>query len=801
MPRGIQVQPLLTHTAATWSLLLPRGIVPLATWSRLTHHPATCHVWRQAVSSSIHRIGIDDDNKTTMVASAAIKMDELLTSWLGSDAIYENIMRVIEQQKESSSSSSSARPSGSSNSNSNTGDRLTRSDDPAAATNTNTMNDGRPPLSPIQSSSASNKQKARLEIPPFFRKVEERSVVDTNTTITNDVNAQIMNHPLPPPPPPPKRRMHSAFTDDQTWDGIYMTNREGGGGGDAATSTAAAGGGVSHSHDVVEQRDSSSDSSAVAAAAAAGAGAASPFQKPCIALQAKELFQELGITPLQHRRMRMEQQQHANEDALSSTLNAYLTSPTEIYHTNDTDCIYVPLESFERITKELCNLPTFFHKPLYARILLLWEKYLQSTTANSTTSASSSSLSLPSSSPSVVTYGIFHYYWLTEMAPYDMNERFFRLLKQPSNDYISRDDFFPYIRELLNDHPGLEFLSNHAEFQDKYAITVVCRIFYEVNLCHSGRITSRQIRKSNLVSVFQQVDEEQDINKVTKYFSYEHFYVLYCRFWELDHDRDYKITREDLLKYGEHSLSHMIVDRIFSAAPRPFEGGGDGSNSSSSSSSATNTTTSLDANGNVVVMRRPNTTTPPVVRDYLTYEDFIFFMLSEEDKANEFSVRYWFTCVDVDGDDKLNNMEMRSFYAVQLHRMQCMGHEVVPFEDMLCQMMDMIKPANTEYLVVEDFLQPHCSQVSGALFDALFNVNKYVMFEQRDPFLERQKQEDEFATDWDRFACIDYNRLAMEEEQREEEAMEVDWVTMDEEEENGEDYNSLGLSGSSEAPF
>jgi serine/threonine-protein phosphatase 2A regulatory subunit B'' len=243
----------------------------------------------------------------------------------------------------------------------------------------------------------------------------------------------------------------------------------------------------------------------------------------------------------------------------------------------------------------------------------------------------------------------------------------------------------------------------------------------------------------------------------------------------------------------------MIVDRIFSAAPRPFEGG-DGSSSSSSSATAI-ATTSLDANGSVIVIRKPNTTTPPVVRDYLTYEDFIFFMLSEEDKANEFSIRYWFTCVDVDGDDKLNNMEMRSFYAVQLHRMQCMGHEVVPFEDMLCQMMDMIKPANTEYLVVEDFLQPHCSQVSGALFDALFNVNKYVMFEQRDPFLERQKQDDEFATDWDRFACIDYNRLAMEEEQREEEAMEVDWVTMDEEEEDGEDYNSLGLIGSSEAPF
>ncbi len=30
-----------------------------------------------------------------MVASASIKLDELLISWLGSDAIYESLMRII----------------------------------------------------------------------------------------------------------------------------------------------------------------------------------------------------------------------------------------------------------------------------------------------------------------------------------------------------------------------------------------------------------------------------------------------------------------------------------------------------------------------------------------------------------------------------------------------------------------------------------------------------------------------------------------------------------------------------------
>jgi len=686
-----------------------------------------------------------------MVATASIKMDELLTSWLGSDTIYENVMRIIDQQKEMSNISNNNRVA------SPTKDAAASS---AAAESVACDDDGRPPLSP---KSTSNDEKPRPEIPPFFRSQRQRPAAGDDSsndgTVANDATAEgplALDNPQNPPPAPPKRRLDSSFSDDQTWDGIYMANREGGG---------------DHNKDDKNNGNNHEfDRDSIATDASLGTAGATNNRKPCIAIQARELFQELGVTASQHRAM-MDQEgrplspQYAD---VSSVLSRYLgTTPRpNVYHAGEEDIRYVPIERFERITKELCNLPTFFHKPLYERILRLWENYLQQGGSGNV-----------DKSP-VVTYGIFHHFWETEMAPYDMNERFFRLLKQPDKEYITRDDFFPYIKELLSDHPGLEFLSNHAEFQDKYAVTVITRIFYSVNLCHSGRITSRQIRKSNLLSVFQQVDEEEDINKVTKYFSYEHFYVLYCRFWELDHDRDYKITREDLLKYGEHSLSHMIVDRIFDAAPRPFEGN--------------DNATSMDENGNVV---RKST------RDYLTYEDFIFFMLSEEDKANEFSVRYWFTCVDVDGDDKLNNMEMRSFYAVQLHRMQCMGHEVVPFEDMLCQMMDMIKPANTEHLVVEDFLQPHCSQVSGALFDALFNVNKYVMFEQRDPFLERQKREDEFDTDWDRFACIDYNRLAMEEEQREEEAMEVDWVTMDEEEEDGDDYNSMGLSGSSEAPF
>jgi hypothetical protein len=49
-----------------------------------------------------------------------------------------------------------------------------------------------------------------------------------------------------------------------------------------------------------------------------------------------------------------------------------------------------------------------------------------------------------------------------------------------------------------------------------------------------------------------------------RFFSYEHFYVVYCKFWELDSDHDFLIDKENLIKYGNHALTYRIVDRIFS---------------------------------------------------------------------------------------------------------------------------------------------------------------------------------------------------------------------------------------------
>lgn len=120
-----------------------------------------------------------------------------------------------------------------------------------------------------------------------------------------------------------------------------------------------------------------------------------------------------------------------------------------------------------------------------------------------------------------------------------------------------------------------------------------------------------------------------------------------------------------------------------------------------------------------------------------------------------------FKCIDLDGNGILTHIELQFFFEEQLHRMECMAQEPVLFEDILCQLIDMIGPEvafitfvhcqvinvlcwvsyalilfqNDKYLTLKDFRR---CKLSGHFFNILFNLNKFMAFEARDPFLIRQ---------------------------------------------------------------
>lgn len=120
-----------------------------------------------------------------------------------------------------------------------------------------------------------------------------------------------------------------------------------------------------------------------------------------------------------------------------------------------------------------------------------------------------------------------------------------------------------YLQAVLQYHPGLEFLTDTPEFQARYAETVIFRIFYTVNRSGNGRMSYRELRRSDLLEALFALEREEDINRVSRYFSYEHFYVVYCKFWELDSDHDFSLDKNDLARYNNCALTYQIVERIF----------------------------------------------------------------------------------------------------------------------------------------------------------------------------------------------------------------------------------------------
>jgi len=306
--------------------------------------------------------------------------------------------------------------------------------------------------------------------------------------------------------------------------------------------------------------------------------------------------------------------------------------------------------------------------------------------------------------------------------------------------YVRGDDFKPLVRNVIDTHPGLDFLKATPEFQDRYLETVCMRIVYTLNRCGNGKVTLREFVKSDLVDQMFEVEADEDINKELKYFSYEHFYVIYCKFWELDTDHDFLIDKDDLLKYANYSLTYRIVERVFSGAGRPLTSG---------------------------------------VTGKMGYEDFLWFLLSEEDKNSTTALDYWFKCIDIDMDGFLSFFELNHFYDEQMHRMECLSQEVVTFEDILCQLIDMVKPVNEIMIAKKDVRD---SKLGGNFFNMLFNLNKFIQSENRDPLQIQHERATPELNDWDRFAAAEYARLSLEEEDEDDDGL-------------------MSTEGSNEAPF
>ena len=304
---------------------------------------------------------------------------------------------------------------------------------------------------------------------------------------------------------------------------------------------------------------------------------------------------------------------------------------------------------------------------------------------------------------------------------YDKPAQFIHLLTLGQRDHLQPDDLVPLIQSIIDDHPGLKFLRAAPDFHLRYIQTVIARIYFSINRSWTGKITLGELRRSNLLAVLQVLGQEEDINQVVDYFSYEHFYVIYCKFWNLDQDHDLFISQEDLAKHNDAAISSRIIERVFSGA----------------------------------VSKQIKQT------GKMSYADFVWFLIAEEDKKQPRSIEYWFRLMDLDGDGYISMYEMEYFYYEQIKRLEMMNIEALPFLDSACQILDLVNPREKNKISLADLKR---TKMATIFFDTFINLEKYLEHESREFVSTRDLVQDGVViSDWDRYASEEYENLVTEE--------------------------------------
>ncbi|KAJ3332146.1 hypothetical protein HDU76_001133 [Blyttiomyces sp. JEL0837] len=268
----------------------------------------------------------------------------------------------------------------------------------------------------------------------------------------------------------------------------------------------------------------------------------------------------------------------------------------------------------------------------------------------------------------------------------DLDKLVFEILVDgKGRDYVVYEDLEVVVKDVLENHPAFEFLNGSPAFQTRFTETVITRLFYLNPKSGRGRITLREFRRIGFIKMLNDVEAAASSlgANMPSPFSYKDFYVIYCKFWELDRDRDMQLTLSDLEFYGRRALSRAALSRVIECHGCKDK--------------------SLDHED----------------EGYLGFKEFVTFILSVEDKTTDSGLDYWFRVLDLDGDGVLSLLELETFWEHQQIRLP----EHYKIEDFFSMILDLIQPGGS-YLTQMDMKKSRAS--AGLFLDMLLDCRRHM---------------------------------------------------------------------------
>ncbi|OHT02233.1 phosphoprotein phosphatase [Tritrichomonas foetus] len=313
-------------------------------------------------------------------------------------------------------------------------------------------------------------------------------------------------------------------------------------------------------------------------------------------------------------------------------------------------------------------------------------------------------------------------FWNKNILGRDYNERFFNfIIGNDDRDFIFPSDLIPFVKAIVKTHNSLKFLKEEELFQEKFIDFIIARCFYIMDDELRGTVGLYQFRKVDLASMFYKAERMTDVNDSQHAFNYQHFYVTFCKFWDLDSDGDGYLNKEELLKFNDSGITPIVIERYFQAGFYP---------------------------------RSSNR------KKLIDFISFSYLLMSSEDKTNLTSINFWYKLCDLDDDGILSLKEVEDLYKTQYERMRITGHETISFDNIFKQLIDIVSPEDSSFITLSDLVK---SKMADVFFNTLFDLQKFLIKEYQFPSMDPDMEDmSKKFTPWEIYVMIEYDQLVSE---------------------------------------
>ncbi|KAF7256479.1 Serine/threonine-protein phosphatase 2A regulatory subunit B'' subunit gamma [Paragonimus skrjabini miyazakii] len=262
--------------------------------------------------------------------------------------------------------------------------------------------------------------------------------------------------------------------------------------------------------------------------------------------------------------------------------------------------------------------------------------------------------------------------------------------------YLREVDLENYILELI---PSLCQLSHlERSFQTFYVCTAVRKFFFFLDPMHLGRVRIMDILASGFLDCMLELRESQTTEEqlANNWFSHQSAMRIYGSYLQLDEDRNGMLTRAELSRYGNGTLTDAFLDRVFQEC--------------------------ITYDGEM---------------DYKAYLDFVLAM---ENKREPQALAYLFRILDIGGRGRLDGITLRHFYDSMEEKLLAAGNLSPGFNDIQNEIFDMVEPVNPNYITLNDLIR--CGK-ADTIISLLIDLQGFWSHENREMFMTELPDEAE----------------------------------------------------------